>query len=127
MIADLAPKLKRTMVGRLLKRFKGRAMRMKDRGVLVGKVLSEPELFARVLSHDPYVWRVLADRRKGPRGQLLRIGDAALPQCPVNGVEQMTQIATPTHLEDQAASVFQRTRNRGDGRRLVAHPVQRGV
>src|SRR5580704_13670719 len=62
MIADLAPKLKRTMVGRLLKRFEGRAMRMKDRGVLVGKVLSEPELFARVLSHDPYVWRVLADR-----------------------------------------------------------------
>jgi SAM-dependent methyltransferase len=62
MIADLALKMKRTMIGRLLKRFKGRAARMKARGVLVSKVLSEPELFAQVLSHDPYVWRVLADR-----------------------------------------------------------------
>jgi SAM-dependent methyltransferase len=62
MIADLGLKMKRTMIGRLLRRLKGRAVRVTGRGALVGRVLSEPELFAQVLGLEPYVRRVLADR-----------------------------------------------------------------
>ena len=59
MIVGLVPRMKDTMIGRLLRRLKGR---IRSRSALIGGVLSEPELFAQVLRLEPYVRRVLADR-----------------------------------------------------------------
>jgi Caenorhabditis protein of unknown function, DUF268 len=62
MIADLLPRMKRTMIGRFLRHSKRGVARMKARSALVGKVLAEPALFAEILRLEPYVRRVLADR-----------------------------------------------------------------
>lgn len=62
MIADLVIRMKHSSVGRLLRRSKSKVAGLKSRGALIGKVLAEPELFTQVLSFEPYVRRVLADR-----------------------------------------------------------------
>lgn len=62
MIADLVVRVKRTAIGRLLRRAKNKAAGMRIRSKLMSRVLAEPGLFTQVLSLEPYVRRVLADR-----------------------------------------------------------------
>jgi hypothetical protein len=62
MITDLIPRMKQTTIGKLLRRLKSGAVRVKAHSALFGKVLTEPELFWQVFNLEPYVRRVLADR-----------------------------------------------------------------
>ena len=62
MITDLVLRMKQTMIGKVLRRVKSEAVRIRARSALFGKVLTEPELFVQVFNLEPYVRRVLADR-----------------------------------------------------------------
>jgi SAM-dependent methyltransferase len=62
MIPDLAVRVRRTVIGWLPRRSRDRMAGIRTRCALIGKVLTEPRLFAQVLSLEPYVRRALADR-----------------------------------------------------------------